>query len=697
VPDPDALLAALDDEQRHVALAPVGPVLVRAGAGTGKTRAITHRIAYLTASGRIDPAQVLAVTFTTRAAGELVTRLRGLGAGSVQARTFHSAALRQLRHFWPQVVGGPPPDVTPTKARLLVDATRLCRLTTDQATIRDLAAEVEWAKVTQTAPDAYAAAASAAGRRPPIDPADVARVLAAYEDVKERAGRIDFEDVLLLTVGLLDSEPRIAAEVRSRYRFITVDEYQDVNPLQQRLLDAWLGTNRAITVVGDPQQTIYSFAGASPSYLTTFASRHPDAVRVDLVRNYRSTPQVVALANRMTSSRPAGPGAREAVTLVAQRDEGRRPALHSSVDEVAEATSVAVRISRQHDAGTPWREIAVLFRINAQSEAYEQALAAAGIPYTLKGGERFFDRPEVRQAVVLLRGAARAAIASVDPLPVQVSAVLSGAGWTPDPPQGSGAVRERWESLAAVVALAEEVAAAPGDDPRDLARFVVELDQRAAVQHAPVADGVTLATMHAAKGLEWSCVHVVGLADGTMPLIHATTQEQIDEERRLLYVAITRARDELDLSWSRARSAGARASREPSRFLYELAPALEGASGMASPERPGERSRARRGRAARCRVCGADLVDAAARSLGRCPDCPSSYDEELLAALKVWRLETSREAAVPAYVVFTDATLIAIAEALPSDRAQLLSIPGVGTTKVERFGDAVLDVVARHV
>jgi DNA helicase-2/ATP-dependent DNA helicase PcrA len=690
VPTADDILAALDPEQRAVALAPVGPVVVRAGAGTGKTRAITHRIAYLVQSGQVDAASVLAVTFTTRAAGELSTRLRALGVPRVQARTFHSAALRQLRHFWPTVIGGTMPSVTGTKSRLIAEAASMCRVPSNPALIRDLAGEIEWSKVSQIVADDYVAAAAAAGRSVAVAPADVARIITAYEGAKERAGLIDFEDVLLLTAAMLEGEPAVAREVRGRYSFFTVDEYQDVSPLQQRLLDAWLGDQRAITVVGDEAQTIYSFTGATPTYLRDFRTRYPDAVSVELVRNYRSTPQIVGLANRvLATATGAQAGPTKALTLVSQRQAGAVPQVHAYADEVAEAGAVAARIAEQGKSGTPWRDVAILYRINAQSEVYESALAAAGIPYVLRGGERFFDRPEVRQAVTVIRGTARADLGPA-PLVEQVKGALGAVGWAATPPEGSGAVRERWESLSALLALADELVAA--EPEADLARLVAELDERAAAQHAPSVDGVTLASIHAAKGLEWSAVHLVGLADGTVPLVHATTPEQVAEERRLFYVAATRARDALTLSWAAARTPGSRGFRDPSRFLADLSSVLDGSVAGRAPARResgGGGRKSVRG-PARCRVCSAPLMDAASRKIGRCSTCEPTYDEALLERLKQWRLAVAKETSMPAFVVFTDATLVAIAESQPRDNAALLRIPGVGASKLERYGEAIL-------
>ena len=681
-PTADELLAALDPEQREVATTLRGPLCVLAGAGTGKTRAITSRIAHGVLAGVYVPQRVLAVTFTARAAGEMRTRLRDLGAAGVQARTFHAAALRQLRYFWPRHVGGELPDLVSHKAGLVAEAAGRLRLATDRASVRDLSAEVEWVKVTMTDPEDYPAAAAKAARSTPAgtDPATVVRLLSTYEQVKRERHVIDFEDVLLYTVGLIAEHRQVADALRGQYHHLVVDEYQDVSPLQQALLDQWLGDREEVCVVGDPNQTIYTFAGASPDFLLGFRARHPSAREVRLVRDYRSTPQVVALANRVVTGSPAG--RRAALELVAQRPPGPEPDVRELPDEPAEARHVATRIAALLDGGTPASEVAVLFRTNGQSETYEQALADAGIPYVLHGGERFFERAEVREARLLLRGAARSADA--DDLPVTVRAVLSGGGWSASPPDGGGALRERWESLAALARLADELAAARPD--ATLRDFVTELDERADAQHAPTVDGVTLASLHAAKGLEWDAVFVVGVSEGMLPITYAETPEQVEEERRLLYVAVTRARQILSVTWALARSPGGRASRRPSRFLDGLH-----RSAVAPPVARG--SRGRKGPAT-CRVCGKPLTEALSRKLGRCVDCPSAYDEELFERLRAWRAEQAKAASVPAYVVFTDATLTALAELRPTTERALLAVSGIGRSKLEKYGADVLALCA---
>ena len=697
-PGADAVLDALDPEQREVAAHPSGPMCVLAGAGTGKTRAITHRIAYGVLSGVYQPQRVLAVTFTARAAGEMRTRLRDLGVGGVQARTFHAASLRQLHYFWPQAIGGGWPEVVPHKASAVAEAGSRLRLRLDSPAIRDLSSEIEWSKVSLLTPESYAAAAAAARREPPagLDATAMARLIAAYEEVKTDRGVIDFEDVLLLMVGILREHEEVARAVRNQYRHFVVDEYQDVNRLQQTLLDLWLGERRDICVVGDPAQTIYSFTGASPEHLLSFRTRHPDARTVELVRNYRSTPQVVTLANLVLRG-PGGQRRSGSVELRAQRADGPVPELVVADNDPDEAAAVATRIASLLDAGHPPSEVAVLFRTNGQSEAFESALAERGIPYLVRGGERFFSRKEVRDAVVLMRGAARSDDGSV-PLTDLARDVLLGAGWSREAPTSGGAARERWESLAALAGLADDLFAT--DPQARMPALVRELEERAAASHAPTVQGVTLASFHAAKGLEWDTVFLVGCSDGLLPITMADTPEAVEEERRLLYVGVTRARERLVLSYAGARTPGAKATRRPSRFLDGTSSVLgDGARSQARRRKaPGTGGGAGGGKGkpavrSTCRTCGADLGTARERTIGRCSTCPPTMDERLFEALREWRLETAREADVPAFVVFTDATLTAIAEKVPRDVAALSRITGVGPAKLERYGAAVLSLL----
>ncbi|HEY6422946.1 MAG TPA: ATP-dependent DNA helicase UvrD2 [Pseudonocardiaceae bacterium] len=675
-------LEGLDEEQRAAACAPRGPVCVLAGAGTGKTRTITRRIARLVCTGHVAAGQVLAVTFTARAAGEMRTRLRDLGVCGVQARTFHAAALRQLHYFWPRVVGDEPWPLLEHKLRLVGQAAQRAGAGTGAEDLRDFAGEIEWAKASLVSAADYPAAAAAAHRDTPAPAAQVAVVYAGYEELKNRGRVLDFDDLLLHTAAALEEHAAVAQEFRDRYRCFVVDEYQDVTPLQQRVLDAWLGARDDLTVVGDANQTIYSFAGAAPRFLLEFTRRFPDAVTVRLHRDYRSTPQVVSLANRVIAAARDRPvGAR--LQLEGQRRPGPEPSFAEYDDEPAEATAVASAIAGLLREGVAAAQIAVLYRVNAQSEAYEQALDALGIPFQVRGGERFFQRQEVRAALRALRAAGSAG--SAGELGSAVREVLGRLGLNAEPPDGSAA-RSRWESLRALAGLADHVAASAPD--ADLSAFVAELQARAEAAHPPAVQGVTLASLHAAKGLEWDAVFLVGLAEGTLPIQYAEGDPAaLEEERRLLYVGVTRARHRLALSWALSRSAGARRSRRRSRFLYGLAPG----------DRPTGRvpvaGTAAVAVKARCRICGAPVTGTVAVKLSRCASCPSDADPELLERLQQWRTGRAKDQNVPAFVVFTDATLTAIAEQRPADAAGIAAIPGIGAAKLDRYGAEVLAIV----
>jgi DNA helicase II / ATP-dependent DNA helicase PcrA len=559
-PSPDELLAALDAEQRTVARTLLGPVAVLAGAGTGKTRAITHRIAYGVATGTYAPNHVLALTFTTRAAGELRSRLRSLGAGTVQARTFHAAAMAQLSYFWPDTVGGHAPRIVESKGRMIAHAADTVGLRVDTPTLRDLAGELEWRKVQMLSYDEYEMAA--ADRVMPRDtsPRRVLDLMRAYEQLKDDRRQLDFEDVLLATLGMVESEPRVASYVRQQYRFFVVDEYQDVSPVQHDLLRAWLGGRDDLCVVGDASQTIYSFAGASSRYLLGFGSEFPRGSVLRLERNYRSTRQVVHAANALMRGQPG------ALDLVAQTTEpGPEPEVLACVHDGDEAQTVARTIaSLVADPATPasYGDVAVLYRVGAQAAAIESALGRAGIPYRVQGGTRFFDRPEVKLAVHHMRG--EAVRQTDDELTRRVGLVLQVSGWTPTPPEGTGAVRDQWDALQAIMGLAEDAPAGT-----TMQQFTQDLVDRAATHHEPELDAVTLATLHSSKGLEWPHVVVIGAAEGLLPISHATTDAEVDEERRLFYVGLTRARRSVTITWSGQGSTRGGA-RVASRFLAAL-------------------------------------------------------------------------------------------------------------------------------
>ena len=560
-------LSGLDEHQLEAARALRGPVCVLAGAGTGKTRVITRRIAHGVDTGAYSPQRVMAVTFTAKAAGEMRGRLRALGVTGVSARTFHAAALAQVNFFWPSLAGDQAPTIIDNKVRMLAHAADGVGLSPDTATLRDVAGEIEWRKVTMRSIEKYAADRPGGVGRLNVD--QVVALQRAYEKLKDERRQMDFEDVLLTCAGMIEAEPRVAAAVHEQYRHFTVDEYQDVSPLQNRLLELWLGDRRDLCVVGDASQTIYSFTGADSRYLLDFARAYEDARVVRLERNYRSTPAVLAVANDLMRGRA---GALELVA--AATDESPVPTVRAFEDEEAEAEGVAAAIAASVRGGADPRSIAVLYRSHAQSAVLLSALAKHSIAATVLGGRKFFDLPEVRQALMALRAA------SVAPMETgflaTVRDVLRSIGLSDDPPAAGGALRDAWEARAALLRLAEE---AP--EGTDLRAFTDDLQARAKDQHEPATRTVTLATLHAAKGLEWDHVYLIGVSEGLLPISYATTFEAVDEERRLAYVGVTRAARTLSVSWSRGRG---RSERTPSRFLREIGSgSLRSADAFARP------------------------------------------------------------------------------------------------------------------
>jgi len=538
----DEILAALDPDQRAVALASRGPVCVIAGAGTGKTRAITHRIAYAAAIGTMDPQKVLALTFTAKAAGEMRARLRSLGVPTVAARTIHSAALKQLLYFWPSVFGGRTPDLMTTKTGFLTEAINRAGLSdsvraTNRELMRDIASEIEWAKVSQVAPSDYVDEISKRMQKPRVLPEQMVQIYTAYESIKKQELAIDFEDVLLLCAAMLEQEREVRERVQDQYRYFTIDEYQDVSPIQQRLINAWLGKRNDICVVGDPAQTIYSFAGATPVFLNTFTQRFPDAEVIRLSTGYRSTPEITFAANALLRHGAMGQ------ELVAQNDHGSAPSVVGYSDEASEVNGVLSEITDLLSAGTPPHEVAILARTNSQLKSVERAMQKVNLPYQVRSTERFFDRREVRDFLSEVRKA------SVIP--------AEGQGWIDElrtlaQPYLTG---EAIDGIAALLHLAREL---DGDDnftPKTLRGYLREVEDRVQQNNPPTMPVVTLATLHAAKGLEWERVFLIGASEGQLPVSDAS----IDEERRLFYVGITRAKADLHISYRKS----------PSPFLRE--------------------------------------------------------------------------------------------------------------------------------
>ena len=645
------LLADLNESQREAVTIASGPLAIVAGAGSGKTRVVSRRAAYAIETGVVPADQILLVTFTDKAAGEMVERMGALGHRGVLARTFHAAALAQLRHFWPSRHGGDPlPATLDSKLRLIVPLIGRLPGGYKFTPAKDIADTIEWAKVRRIPPERWL---DEGGDRAPV-PADIfGRLYRDYEKAKTRAGVLDFEDMLVLTVELLESDLEAAALVRSRKRWFSVDEYQDTNPLCERLLELWLGDSRDVAVVGDPDQTIYTFTGATPEFLLSFGERHPRARTVTLAENYRSSPQILALANRLVSGGPRG-------ALKATRPDGPAPSIRRFADVDAEIREIVAWVRAVSAAGVEPAETAVLVRTNAQLPPIEDELTRAAIGFTVRG-QRFFDRREIREARQLLARArpaeAGGALAdAVEQLFVEklgLDDVAADAGR-----EG----RERAASLELLLGIVADLAAA--DPALTIDGVLAELERRHAAEGEAATGGVNLLTYHRAKGLEWDAVYLPALDEGMLPIRQAREAEEIAEERRLLYVGITRARRFLVLSSS---------SRRPSRFLAELEPEAAG------------KGRSRRSAA----------VKGAVRVLPGAPVAvPAEPDDRVLEALRIWRRERSLDDNVPAYVVAHDTTLAQIAEERPRTLPALRRVKGMGLAKLERYGAEILAVIA---
>ena len=721
---PKFLTHDLNPAQREAVELTAGPVCILAGAGTGKTRVISRRVAYAIATGAVHPGHVLVVTFTDKAAAEMRERLAALGFPGVRAATFHAAALAQLRYFWPRLHGGRPPEVLDSKVPLLVPLQRSLPGGYRFTAVKDLADEVEWAKARRLDPASYQATVTAAGRTPPV-PADLfAGLFRRYERAKERSGRIDFEDMLARTVEAIAERPDVAEEVRGRYRWFSVDEYQDTNPLQQALLDAWLGERRELAVVGDEDQTIYTFTGATSDYLTGFARRFPDARVVRLEDNYRSTPQVLAMANRLLARTPGKPAGKR---LVATRPPGPEPTVAAFESAEHEVKALVREVGRLAGLDVDLDEVALLVRTNAQIPPFEEALAAAGIRYQIRG-ELFYRRTEVLRALGVLRSRASRAVDGglVDALE---AIWYERFGFRRDEEPDGEEARQRHASLVTLLGIAERLqATAEGEDPtgeaqrapgggegqgapgggegspageRDgdsaaewagapgggegdpagegdgvggggpgVAGFLDEIGRRAAAEAEGVGGGVNLLTYHRAKGLEFDAVLLPAVEEGLLPIRQASTPEEVAEERRLLYVGLTRARAHLWLSWAarRAGPSGREQPRRPSRFLDDV---VAPGSGRVRPRA---------------------VASGMARS-GR-SSAQAKADGPVAEALRAWRRKRAEADGVPAYVVFNDRTLAALAERRPRSRGELLAVEGIGPAKLDRYGDELLALLA---
>lgn len=679
LPDTAApLLRGLNDAQRSAVTSTATPLRILAGAGSGKTRVLTHRIAHRAAVGDADPARVLAVTFTRKAAAELRDRLARLGMRQgVQAGTFHAVAYAQLRQRWEER-GIRPPELLDRKvgfvARIVGGRDRTLPL--------DVVAEIEWASARLVDPEGYVVAATAAHRRPPLPLDRVADVYQRYQAEKKRKRLVDFDDLLRLAARDLAADPVFATARRWRYRHLYVDEFQDVNALQHQLLSSWLGPESSLCVVGDPNQAIYAWNGADARYLVDFEAFHPGGETVTLADNYRSTPEILAAANAVLAEGAATP-----LRLRPTRPPGPRPRIRSFDDETAEARGIARACRDRRAPGHPWRSQAVLVRTNAQATVLAEAFGAAGVPHRVRGSGALLDQPEIRQALVQLDRAGSVAdfVADLDreagsvggaqePADPAGTAPDSGTSGTEPDATAPALSEERRANLAELVRLGREyLALDPTGPPSEFSKWL-----RSTLRDTDgTGDAVDIVSFHAAKGLEWPIVHVAGLEKGYVPIHHSDDDpDAIDEERRLLYVALTRAREELHCSFAQRRTFGSRSLRRSASPWIDTIRA-----GLGDPPR-----RTTGGGAAR------HVASAKASLPSR--DAPAEADRPLFEALRAWRRDQARAAEVPAFVVFNDATLRAVAQQRPHTLADLLDIPGVGPVKVERFGPDLLRLVA---
>jgi DNA helicase II / ATP-dependent DNA helicase PcrA len=664
MPD-DPLLEGLDDAQREAVTTRAVPLAILAGAGAGKTRVLTRRIAWQARHAHIDPAHTLAVTFTRKAAGELGDRLTQLGVRrQVAAGTFHAIALAQLRRRC-EDRDRPTPKLLDRKARLLIPM--LPGRGAERGLLAaEVAAEIEWAKARLIGADGYQAAAEAARRNPPRPPAEVAVLFERYERERRRRGLVDFDDLISWCADALETDAEFQAAQRWRFQHLFVDEFQDANPAQLRLVRAWLGDRPDLCVVGDGDQAIYGFAGADASYLTAFGDHFGGGAVVRLGTNYRSSPQVVSAATAVLTA----DGARAAVRSA--RSEGPLPVVRSYPSDEAEAQAVARTLRREHAPDRPWSSAAVLYRTNAQSALFEEALRREGVPFRVRGGGRFLDRPEVQVALDALRERTRQVPGCS--FAVHLEALTETIADAPD---------ERREHVEAIARLGRDYLVADGGDG-SLSGFLEFLNTtlRAGDDAGTSGgDAVELLSFHRAKGLEFDTVFVVGVETGLVPIVHAETASERAEELRLLYVALSRAERRLQVSWAQKRAVGMRTyHRTPSPWLAPIEAAVT--AGRAAER--GDTAGAGRARGL-----------AAAREHLAVPS-PHAPNSELLGALREWRRNLARASGVPAYVIFRDSTLEAVARDRPRSRGDLLTIPGIGPVKVERHGQALLDLVGRH-
>ncbi len=672
--DADRLLDGLDGAQRRAVTSEAQPLAILAGPGSGKTRVLTRRIAYRCANGSADPRHVLAVTFTRKAASELDDRLRRFGLRDLPAAgTFHALAYAQLRNRW-AAAGQAPPVLLDRKvrflARILGNTTRFSPL--------DLAAEIEWAKARLVAPDGYPVAAAQADRRTVVPADRVAEWYRRYESDKRHRRVVDFDDLLGLCAEAIEVDPSFAVAQRWRFRHLFVDEYQDLNPLQERLLRAWLGDRADLCVVGDPDQAIYGWNGADPSYLVKFADHHPGAEIIALDRSYRSTPQIIAAATAAITGGERGGSHRRRPNLVAVRSAGPVPKIVGYASDVDEANGVARAVHDHHAPGRPWSAQAILVRTNAQTSLFEAALRRAAIPYRVRGGRNLLDEPDVRDLL-------RRFDSNREPLSITLAdladTIQRRRGELDDDPPAASAVGRLIEAEEQVLRFGRDLLII--DPSARTASFNGWLRTTLRDENTQRGDAVSIVSLHASKGLEWPVVHLTGLEKGLVPSVHARTVETQREERRLLYVAMTRAADTLRCSWAAERTFGEQTvSRTPSPFLDSVQAELEDqdatAEALSAPP---------------------PVVLAAARQIlaeSASPRTIIGRGDSLRDDLRAWRAHQARRSMAAPTVILSDRALEALAHRRPTTADELARIADLGSGLRARWGDRLLAIVAEH-
>jgi DNA helicase-2/ATP-dependent DNA helicase PcrA len=678
--DADALLEGLNPQQLRAVTAATSPLCILAGAGSGKTRGLTRRIAWRAATGDLDPRHVLALTFTRKSAGEMTERLRSLGLrDSVAAGTFHSVAYAQLRARWADR-GITPPTLLDRKVGFVL---RLLTGAEKSIPAIDIVSEIEWAKARMIEPEKYAAASIAAGRRPPMDPNEIARIFGRYEDARRDQRLIDFDDILRVCRRDLLSDPEFAASQRWRFQHLFVDEFQDVNPLQDALLNAWRGERLDLCVVGDPNQAIYAWNGADPELLRRFPRDFPTAEVVRLTENYRSTPQILAVANAVLAG--SGRGIDLAGALTATRNDGPIPVVQAFENDSDEAKGIARSVRDHHGPGSRWSGQAVLVRTNAQIPAIEEAFTTAQIPFRVRGAAPLLEQPEIKAALAEMRRATGPFEDALADLAVSV-----------DSTEATGdRAEERRANVDALVQLGRDyVSVETGPSMPGFYAWLAATTR--ADQPDRWGDAVEITTFHAAKGLEWPIVHLGGIEQGLVPIGHAKTGEALSEELRLFYVAITRAERELVCSWAGQRRFGTKTvNRNRSAYLDTVVAASAALRAGTDPVEVGK------GVSLSAPPPPAPTRRSATRPNLPRPaktDTPAELDEadsKLFLELRSWRSDRAKAASMPAFVICNDRTLTEIAANRPGTTDELLEVHGFGEIKATRFGDEILAIVAQ--